>query len=66
MIVDYQGNNVESGNLLKINTETKQYAKANFKNDEMFEEDESDKIERVNLELGQEDIVSQTAWDAED
>ena len=32
---------------------------------EMFEEDESDTIERVKLELGQDDIVIQTARDAE-
>ena len=31
----------------------------------MFEEDESDNIEGVNFELGQDDIVSQTAWDTD-
>ena len=45
--------------------ETKQYVRDNFKNDEMFEEDEIDNIEGVNLELSQDDIVSQTASDAE-
>ena len=50
---------------MEIDTETKQYVRANFKNDEMFEEDDSDNIDGVNFELGQDDIVSQTAWEAE-
>ena len=41
--------------LLIFNTETR----ADFENDEMFEEEESDKLESVNLELGQGEIVFQ-------
>ena len=43
--VDQWGNNVESGNLLKTNAETKQCAMADVENDEMIEVKENDKIE---------------------
>ena len=42
---DQWQDNVESGNLLKTNAETKQCAMADVENDEMIEVNEHDKIE---------------------
>ena len=49
--------NVESGNLLKTNAETKECTMADVENDEMIDVDENNKIENVNLDLDQGDCV---------